>query len=260
MSEQKGKILGLGGVFLKSADQKRLSAWYAENLGIGQGEYGEQFRWRSREHPSREHVTAWSIFPDSSTYFDPSAAPFMINYIVDDLDAVLAMLHEGGVRIDAKRETYDYGRFAWIYDADDNKVELWEPVLQPSPEPVEVFQSFVTAVNDHNVEALTALMTADHVFTDALGDQVHGARALESGWRGYFAMCPDYWIRTGQVLAEGAVVLAAGEAGGTIDGIAWRTPAAWKAVVRKGKVAQWQVFADNKPVYEILARRTHPRS
>jgi ketosteroid isomerase-like protein len=72
---------------------------------------------------------------------------------------------------------------------------------------------------------------------------------------GYFAMCPDYWIRIGRVAAEDGVVLAAGEAGGTIDGIAWRTPAAWRAVIRDGKVAEWQVFADNKPVYEILAKR-----
>jgi ketosteroid isomerase-like protein len=70
-----------------------------------------------------------------------------------------------------------------------------------------------------------------------------------------WAMCPDYWIRTDDVISDGVVVLAAGEAGGTIDGVAWRTPAAWKAVIRDGKVMEWRVFADNKPVYEILARR-----
>lgn len=78
---------------------------------------------------------------------------------------------------------------------------------------------------------------------------------MEAGWRGYFAMCPDYWIRTDRVMAEGDTALAVGEAGGTIDGVAWRTPAAWMATVREGKVAEWRVFADNKPVYEILARR-----
>ena len=78
---------------------------------------------------------------------------------------------------------------------------------------------------------------------------------MEAGWRAYFGMCPDYWIRTDDAIAEGGAVLAVGEAGGTIDGISWRTPAAWKAVVRDGKVEEWRVFADNKPVYEILARR-----
>jgi ketosteroid isomerase-like protein len=78
---------------------------------------------------------------------------------------------------------------------------------------------------------------------------------MESGWAGYFSMCPDYWIRTDEVMEEAGVVLAVGEAGGTIDGKAWRTPAAWKAVIRDDRVEEWRVFADNKPVYEILARR-----
>ncbi len=78
---------------------------------------------------------------------------------------------------------------------------------------------------------------------------------MEAGWRGYFAMCPDYRIQTDYVLAKGDTVLAVGEAGGAIDGVVWRTPAAWKAVIRDGKVAEWRVFADNKPVYEILAKR-----
>jgi ketosteroid isomerase-like protein len=119
----------------------------------------------------------------------------------------------------------------------------------------EIFQQFVTAINSHDVKTLTSLMTADHVFVDALGNRVQGATSMEAGWRGYFAMCPDYWIQTDDVLSKDDTVLAVGEAGGTIDGVAWRTPAAWKAVIRDGKVAEWRVFADNKPVYEILARR-----
>ena len=124
MAEQRGKVIGIGGVFLKSPDQKRLGAWYAENLGIAQD---AMFKWLSRENPAREHLTVWSVFPSSSNYFDPSAASFMINYIVDDLDAMLAKLSASGVRIDPQRQDYDYGRFAWIYDPDGNKIELWEP-------------------------------------------------------------------------------------------------------------------------------------
>jgi hypothetical protein len=78
---------------------------------------------------------------------------------------------------------------------------------------------------------------------------------MEAGWRAYFAMCPDYWIRTDHLISNGGIVLAAGEAGGTINHVEWKTPAAWKAVVREDKLAEWQVFADNKPVYEILAKR-----
>ena len=119
----------------------------------------------------------------------------------------------------------------------------------------EIFQQFVTAINSHNVRALTALMTTDHVFVDSAGNRTSNATSMEVGWRGYFEMCPDYWIQTDRVLAEGGEVLAAGEAGGTIDTVSWRTPAAWKAVIRDGKVAEWRVFADNKPVYDILAGR-----
>ena len=78
---------------------------------------------------------------------------------------------------------------------------------------------------------------------------------MEAGWRGYFAMCPDYWIRADHVLADAGAVLLAGEAGGTIDGQSWRTPAAWKAVIDDRRVVEWQVFADNRPVYEILKKR-----
>lgn len=76
-----------------------------------------------------------------------------------------------------------------------------------------------------------------------------------AGWRGYFALCPDYRIRVERAIPEGDTVLAAGEAGGTIDGVSWSTPAAWMAVIRDGLVGEWRVFADNKPVYEILAKR-----
>ena len=122
-------------------------------------------------------------------------------------------------------------------------------------DPAKTFQQFVTAINGHDVDAVTALMTTDHLFVDSVGNRAPSATSMEAGWRAYFAMCPDYRIRTDHVMADGGAVLAVGEAGGTIDGVSWKTPAAWKAVIRDGKVKEWRVFADNKPVYEILARR-----
>jgi ketosteroid isomerase-like protein len=119
----------------------------------------------------------------------------------------------------------------------------------------EVFNGWLAAINSHDVDALTALMSTDHVFVDSLGNRVNGARSMQAGWRNYFATVPDYWIRVDHFMAEGDTILAAGEAGGTIDGESWRIPAAWKAVVRNGNVVEWQGFADNKPVYEILAKR-----
>ncbi len=119
----------------------------------------------------------------------------------------------------------------------------------------QVFNLFVTAINRHDVDALSSRMAPEHVFTDSLGNRVVGAAAMIAGWRGYFAMCPDYWIRTDNLLAKDGMVLAVGHAGGTINGVAWQTPSAWKAVIQEGTVAEWQVFADNKPVYEILSKR-----
>jgi ketosteroid isomerase-like protein len=118
----------------------------------------------------------------------------------------------------------------------------------------EIFQQFVAAINSHDVGTLVALMTSDHVFVDGLGSRIEGADRMEAGWRHYFEMCPDYRIETEHVVADGPTVLAAGQAGGTIRGIAWRIPAAWLAVVRDGLIREWRVFADNKPVYDILAR------
>src|ERR1022692_5184418 len=87
-----------------------------------------------------------------------------------------------------------------------------------------IFRQFVTAINSHNVKALTVLMTTDHVFVDSAGNSTRNATSMEVGWRGYFAMCPDYWIQADHVLAEGDEVLAAGEAGGAIDGGSWGGP------------------------------------
>jgi hypothetical protein len=87
-----GRVIGIGGVFFKSADRDRLHSWYADNLGMMRCAEGFEFKWRAHDKPDTEHCTAWSVFGVESTYFDPSPAPFMINYIVDDLDAILANL------------------------------------------------------------------------------------------------------------------------------------------------------------------------
>ncbi|HXP84026.1 MAG TPA: VOC family protein [Bryobacteraceae bacterium] len=122
-----GRVIGIGGVFFKSTDSERLNTWYADNLGMPAGAGGFDFKWRDHDRPEVERHTVLSVFPQNSTYFDPSPAPLMLNYIVDDLDAILAKLAKNGARIDPKREDHDYGRFAWIYDPDGNKIELWEP-------------------------------------------------------------------------------------------------------------------------------------
>jgi GNAT superfamily N-acetyltransferase len=108
-----GRIIGIGGVFFKSKDHQSLRAWYEAKLGIQEG--------------ARFNNTVWSIFPADSEYFSREC---MINYIVDNLDVFLARCAADGVKIDPKREDCDYGRFAWIYDPDGNKIELWQPASQ----------------------------------------------------------------------------------------------------------------------------------
>ena len=99
-----GRILGIGGVFFKSPDDKALGTWYKNALGLPSSPGGTMFHWRERESPNTERMTVWSIFPSKSTYFDPSKSPFMINYIVDDLDAFLKKCAAEKVKIDPKRQ------------------------------------------------------------------------------------------------------------------------------------------------------------
>ncbi len=126
-TEQRGRVLGIGGVFFKSADRGQTREWYAKHLGLVDKGSGAMLPWREHDDPQKEHVTVWTVFSSSTDYFAPGQ-PFMINYIVDDMDALLDRLKQEGVKIDPKRMDESYGRFAWIYDLDGNKIELWQPL------------------------------------------------------------------------------------------------------------------------------------
>jgi catechol 2,3-dioxygenase-like lactoylglutathione lyase family enzyme len=130
-TEQRGRILGIGGVFFKSSNRDQMREWYSKHLGLDDKGGGVMLPWREHDDPQKEHITVLNVFPSSTKYFDPSPAPFMFNYIVDDLDALLDRLKQEGVKIDANRMNESYGRFAWIYDLDGNKIELWQPAAKP---------------------------------------------------------------------------------------------------------------------------------
>lgn len=122
------RVRGIGGIFFKSQNPEALNAWYEKHLGIAsRPNVGAMFAWRRADDPSKEQVTVWSVFPASTKYFDPSKSQFMLNYLVDDLDATLEALRAEGVQVDERVERHDYRNFGSITDPDGNKIELWEP-------------------------------------------------------------------------------------------------------------------------------------
>jgi predicted enzyme related to lactoylglutathione lyase len=117
------KAVGVGGVFLKAQNPDKLAAWYARHLGIPSQEGGSL----AFDGPESLGMTVFAHFPQDTKYFGDGLQQAMINFRVDDLDALLERLESAGIRIDPKREDYSYGRFAWIWDPEGNRVELWEP-------------------------------------------------------------------------------------------------------------------------------------
>ncbi len=123
------KAVGIGGVFLKAKEPKALTAWYSAHLGIDGSEDGSLvFQENSEKNAGGGGMTVFAHFPTGTAYFGGGPQQAMINFRVDNLDQLLAQLAEAGVRIDPKREEYSYGRFAWIWDLEGNRVELWEPL------------------------------------------------------------------------------------------------------------------------------------
>jgi ketosteroid isomerase-like protein len=128
----------------------------------------------------------------------------------------------------------------------------------------ELVQRFVDAINRHSVAEIAALLDEDHTFIDSLGAEHRGRTAMENGWKAYFSMVPDYAITVRAALADGHTVVLVGTASGTYapDGELvpenhWSTPAAWRARVDAGRVAVWQVFADNEPLRRLARRLGH---
>lgn len=122
------RVTGIGGVFIKARDPEALRAWYETHLGFDLEPWGGAvFRWQTPERPEPDGATVWSLFDADSSYFAPSSAPFMINYRVADLDALLSALRAEGCDVDDRVEDSEQGRFGWVMDPEGNRVELWEP-------------------------------------------------------------------------------------------------------------------------------------
>jgi predicted enzyme related to lactoylglutathione lyase len=122
------KVTGIGGILFKSKDPNAMNEWYKTHLGLETSPYGTSFEWRESEDTTKKGLTQWAPFAETTKYFEPSAKDFMINYRVDNLEALVEELKKENVTILDAIETYDYGKFIHILDLEGNKIQLWEPI------------------------------------------------------------------------------------------------------------------------------------
>lgn len=121
------KVTGIGGIFFKCKDAAKLKDWYQKHLGLNTNQYGATFEWYEGDDNTKRAQTQWSPFNETTKYFEPSAKEFMINYRVENLEALVEELKKEGVTVVDEIESFDYGKFVHIIDLEGNKIELWEP-------------------------------------------------------------------------------------------------------------------------------------
>jgi predicted enzyme related to lactoylglutathione lyase len=121
-------VTGIGGVFFRARDQEALAAWYRDRLGVPvQQWHGAQFYFADDRSPRESGYSVWAVFPQDTKHFGPGAQTFMVNFRVDDLDALLASLRAEGCEVSEKVQADETGKFGWVTDPEGNRVELWEP-------------------------------------------------------------------------------------------------------------------------------------
>ena len=122
------KVTGIGGIFFKCKDPQKLKEWYSKNLGLETDRYGTTFEWRAGADSTKKGYTQWSPFKETTKYFEPSTKDFMINYRVENLQALVEQLKADKVVVLDTIESFSYGKFVHILDIEGNKIELWEPI------------------------------------------------------------------------------------------------------------------------------------
>lgn len=131
------KVTGIGGIFFKCKDPKKVKTWYQQHLGFNTDKWGTNFEWRHSDNPEIKGHTQWSPFAADTKYFEPSEKDFMINYRVENIEELVRELKEEGVTVLDEIEAFEYGRFVHILDVEGNKIELWEPVNEEYDKIVE---------------------------------------------------------------------------------------------------------------------------
>ena len=121
------RVTSIGGIFFKCKDPNKMREWYKTHLGLNTNQYGTVFEWRQADDSTKKGFSQWSPFAEKTKYFEPSTKDFMINYRVENLEALVEELKKEGVTITDTIETADYGKFVHIMDIEANKIELWEP-------------------------------------------------------------------------------------------------------------------------------------
>lgn len=122
------RVTSIGGVFFRCKDPEAQKQWYTRHLGLVMDKYGTSFEWRHADDKERKGYTAWSPFSNDTDYFGEASQQYMINYRVENLEALVEQLKAEGVTIADAIEIYEYGKFVHILDGEGNRVELWEPI------------------------------------------------------------------------------------------------------------------------------------
>ena len=109
--------VAIGGVFFRAKEPEALAVWYSTHLGIATG----RDPWQQQAGP-----LVFAPFPADSDYF-PHDRQWMINFRVDDIDALIVALRAAGVSVETRAEwDGEWGRFARIHDPEGNPIELWQ--------------------------------------------------------------------------------------------------------------------------------------
>jgi len=125
--EKMKKVTGIGGIFFKCKDTKKMREWYQAHLGLNTNQYGTVFEWWQGADSTKKGFTQWSPFAQTTKYFEPSTKDWMINYRVENMEALVEELKKNGVTVTDTIQTVEYGKFVHILDVEGNKIELWEP-------------------------------------------------------------------------------------------------------------------------------------
>lgn len=120
------RVTAIGGIFFKCKNPEAQQHWYAQHLGIAMDKYGTSFEWRHSDAAEKKGYSVWSPFPNDTDYFGNPEQQYMINYRVENLEALVEQLKKEGVTVTDEIETYEYGKFVHILDGEGNRVELWE--------------------------------------------------------------------------------------------------------------------------------------